>query len=67
MEIGTRVIATRMATDSFYKQVIGTLTGIKNGFAEIEADTVMDKWSTTFSKHPSTCRTSARLEHVKPA
>ncbi len=64
IEIGTRVHATRMANDSFYKQVIGTLVEIKNGFAVIKADRVMDKCSTAFEAHPSTCTTSARVDDV---
>jgi len=64
MKIGDRVHAHRMASDSFYKQVIGTLVDVKNGYAVIDADTVMDRWSMSFDRHPSNCRTSARLSDV---
>lgn len=55
-----------MAADSFYKQVIGKVSYVRNGFVGINATLVMDKWSTEFETHPSQCGTSARIEDVFP-
>ncbi len=62
--VGQRVLAKKMAHDSFYKQVEGIVTEIKNGFVHIKADTVMSKWDNAFEKHPTFCSTSARIENV---
>ena len=67
VQIGQRVKAVRMAKDSFYRQVIGTVTAIRNGYAQIEADTVMDRWSDSFERHPGTCSTAALLSDVVAA
>ena len=47
IKIGDRVIAHKMATDSFYKQVIGKVMYIRNGYVGIDADLVSDLWSLT--------------------
>jgi hypothetical protein len=62
--IGQEVIATKMASDSFYKQVRGTVTGIRNGFVEIKATKVISKWDDSWEDHPSSCATSAKIENV---
>lgn len=62
---GQKVKATKMESDSFYKQVIGTVQTVKNGFVEIKATEVMDKWSNKFKKHPTSCVTATRIENVQ--
>ena len=62
--VGTKVKATRMGQDSFYKQVIGTVKYVRNGFVGIDATLVMSRWSKTFEPHPTSCATSARIEDV---
>lgn len=37
---------------------------IRNGFVEIDATEVMDKWSIEFEQHPTSCATAARIENV---
>ena len=64
MEIGTKVLATKMATDSFYKQVAGTVDYVRNGRVGIIATMVMSKWDNEMQPHPTSCRTSARIEDV---
>ena len=64
LQIGQRVHAVKMAPDSFYLQVRGTLTGIRNGFAQIEATEVMDRGSKKWKEHPTSCATSAKVENV---
>lgn len=63
MEIGDKVLA-EMPDSSFYKKVIGTVTGIKRGYVEIKATHVMSKWGNTFEQHPTSCATSAKLGSV---
>lgn len=63
-QVGQEVIATRMAPDSFYRQVRGTVTAIRNGFVCINATQVISKWGKTWEKHPTSCATSAKIEHV---
>lgn len=46
IKIGDRVKANKMSSDSFYKQVIGNVTYIRNGFVGISATSVLDKWCT---------------------
>lgn len=65
--IGQEVIAIKMASDSFYKQVRGVVTGVRNGFVQIQATKVISKWSNEWDDHPTSCATSARLENVVPA
>ena len=67
IQIGSRVKAVKMAEDSFYRQVIGTVTGIRNGFVQIDATEVMTKWDRHFEQHPTSCATSARIENVVAA
>jgi len=67
IEIGSKVKAVRMAQDSFYKQVIGTVTDIRNGYVHIRATQVMDKWSKRFEAHPTSCATSAKIADVVAA
>jgi len=64
MQVGQRVEAVKMASDSFYKKVIGTVTKIENGFVSIDADIVMSKWDDEYQKHPTFCSTAARIENV---
>jgi hypothetical protein len=64
IRLGSRVKAVRMAPDSFYRQVIGTVTDIRNGYVEIDATEVMSKWDRSFERHPTSCRTSAKLADV---
>jgi len=40
-------------------KVIGTCTGIKNGYVEINATVVMSKWDNDFIDHPTSCACSA--------
>jgi hypothetical protein len=63
----TLVKAVRMADDSHYRQVIGTATTVRNGYVEIEALLVVDRFAIpgAFERHPSRCNTSARLEDVE--
>ncbi len=62
--IGQEVIATQMASDSFYRQVRGIVTAIRNGFVHINATRVISKWSKTWEQHPTSCATSAKIENV---
>lgn len=65
IKLGDKVKAIKMADDSFYKQVIGTVEYIRNGFVGIKATIVMDKWSDNFKEHPCEgCSTSAKIENV---
>lgn len=61
-KIGQNIIANKMASDSFYKKVIGTVTSVRNGFVQIDATIVMSKWENEFKKHPTSCATSAKIE-----
>jgi len=62
IQVGGKVKAVKMASDSFYKQVIGSVTEIRNGFASIQTTEVMDKWSKSFVVH--SCTTAAKLADV---
>jgi hypothetical protein len=62
--IGDTVETVRMSEDSFYKQVRGTVTAIRNGRASIDASRVIDRWSTDWATHPTSCATSAKLENI---
>ena len=42
---GDIVRATKMPSDSFYKQVVGTVLYIRNGYVGISATAVLDKWN----------------------
>ena len=64
IKIGDSVLAVKMPEDSFYKQVIGIITDIRNGFAYIDATIVMDKWSDKFEEHPTKCSTSTKIENI---
>lgn len=64
LKIGQRVEITKMAKDSFYVRVRGEVTEVRNGFISVVADEVMDRWSRTWEKHPSSCRTGGRKENV---
>lgn len=59
------VRARRMASDSFYRQVIGKVAGVRNGHVSINATLVMSKWSNTFEAHPTSCLTSAAIDDVE--
>lgn len=48
IELGDRVIADKMPDDSHFKQVIGTVVYIRNGYVGISADMVKDRWSNIF-------------------
>lgn len=64
MEIGTKVLATKMAQDSFYKQVAGTVEYVRNGYVGIRATMVMSKWDKKLQPHPTSCLTAARIQDV---
>ena len=64
IKIGDKVLAVKMPEDSFYKQVIGTVTAIKNGFASIDATMVLAKNTNKFEEHPTKCSTSTKLENI---
>ena len=59
------VRARRMASDSFYRQVIGKVAGVHNGHVSINATFVMSKWSKEFEAHPTSCLTSAAIDDVE--
>lgn len=62
--IGQRVQAVKMSPDSHYLQVIGSVTGIRNGFVQIEATEVLSRFTNKWQEHPTTCSTAARIENV---
>jgi hypothetical protein len=67
--IGDIVETVRMCDTSFYKQVRGTVTAIRNGWASIDATQVIDNWSTDWTPHPTSCATGAKLGdiiHIAP-
>lgn len=64
IKIGDSVLANKMSEDSFYKQVIGTVTAIKNGFASIDATMVLAKGADKFEEHPTKCSTSTKIENI---
>jgi hypothetical protein len=64
-KVGQPVQANQMARDSFYKKVRGTVTSIRNGYVQISATEVIDKWSKAWEKHPTSCATAAKIEHVE--
>lgn len=64
-QIGQQVHATKMATDSFYLEVKGTVTGIRNGYVLIDATEVKDRWSKKWEKHPTSCSTACKIEYAK--
>jgi hypothetical protein len=61
-QVGQMVVANKMPVDSFYKKVAGKIFVIKNGWIGIEATDVMDKWSSVFVKHPTSCMIFAKIE-----
>ena len=65
-QIGQKVESTRMGSSSFYKRVRGTVTDIRNGFVEIDATEVIDRWSKSWERHPLSdgCSCAARIEDV---
>lgn len=64
--LGKRVEANITVNDSFYKSVRGIVTRVQaNGWVNIQADEVIDKWSETWEMHPTTCATSAKIENTK--
>jgi hypothetical protein len=64
IKVGDTVVAQKMPADSFFTEVIGTVTGINNGYVSIQATVVKDRWSKEFERHPSACATGAKIEHV---
>jgi len=64
---GRKVRALRMGCDSFYQQVIGQVTEVRNGFVRIDATLIIDRWSKSnqFEPHPSSCSTSAKVADVE--
>jgi hypothetical protein len=64
INVGDTVETIRMSGDSFYKHVRGTVTAIRNGWASIDATQVIDKWSTDWAAHPTSCATSAKLDNI---
>jgi hypothetical protein len=64
MEIGTKVMATKMAQDSFYRQVFGTVEYVRNGYVGIRATMVMSKWDNKLKPPPTSCLTAAKLADV---
>lgn len=64
IEVGAKVKAIRMSQDSFYKQVIGTVKYVRNGFVGIDATLVMSRWDNKFEPHPTSCATSAKIQDV---
>ena len=65
MKIGNQVQSVQMPKDSFYKAVRGTIKDIRNGWATVEATQVIDKWSTSWENHPSSCLTSVQLDNLQ--
>ena len=63
-QIGQMVHATKMGSDSFYLEVKGCVTGIKNGFVEIQATEVKDRWTKKWEPHPTSCGTSCKIENA---
>lgn len=63
-EIGQQVHATKMASDSFYLEVKGTVTGIRNGYVQINATEVKDRWSKKWKQHPTACATACKIEYA---
>jgi len=59
---GDTVLIKDMANTSFYSQVKGFVTDVRNGFVYIDAVSVMPKWSDKFFQHPSKLATSGRIE-----
>lgn len=63
--IGDSVEATVMSVDSFYKKIRGTITAMpRNGWVNINATQVIDKWSTDWAKHPTSCATGAKTQNL---
>lgn len=60
---GQKVKATITANDSFFKEVVGIVETVKNGFVEILTERVVNKFSDSTKEHR--CTTSARLENVE--
>ena len=65
LKVGDKVECTRMAADSFYRAIRGTVVALRNGHAEIEATEVMSKWDRTFEQHPGSCATSALVQNCR--
>ena len=63
-QIGQKVMAVKMAADSNYLQVVGTVTEIRSGFAQINATEVLDRFSKKWKQHPTSCGCSAKIENV---
>ena len=61
MKIGDKVRTTKMPESSHYLWVEGTITRIENGWADIRATFVQDKWSDTPHQHSTSCATSAKI------
>lgn len=64
MQIGDFVASTHMPQDSHYRFVAGKITDIRNGWATVDATIVQDKWSASPYQHPTSCRTSVKLEYL---
>lgn len=64
IKTGDRILAKKMADDSFYLQAEGIVTEIRNGFVKFQADYVKDRYSKEWKKHPSSCATSTRVENA---
>ncbi len=63
IKVGNEVEAT-MPAGSFYKRVQGVVTKIENGWVSIRATKVIDKWSTDWMDHPTSCTTSTKINCV---
>lgn len=63
--VGLTVHATAMPDDSFYREIKGVVTAVRNGWVTIRADQVLDKYSEEWHAHPSSCLTSTLLQHIE--
>jgi len=63
MQPGDKVRAEVMPRDSFYQKVEGVVHAVRNGWLTIRATRVMSKWANEFADHPTSCMTSAKVEH----
>jgi len=65
--LGKTVECHNMPESSFYDAVAGTVVGVANGWATVNATRVMSKWDILWKDHPTSCTTSVPVADLELA
>ena len=64
LKVGDKVFVSNMPKDSFYKQVVGTVTKVGEQLVHINATHCMSKWGNTLKEHPTSCAIAVPICNV---